>query len=197
MSDKQGPALTSEIQEVQGTFPDDAHLQDALGRLTLSGFDRADISLPQDQAGRTWSTPNAGAENPVDEIDKTQLRTMGTSMAGYAGAAAVAGATVATGGAAAVALAAAAAVGAGSALLANAAGQAADAVNTEAHDERGRAGTLILAVRVTSADEVAKAEAAMAGAGATKSVIVTRGMDMLTAGVSAASWTGGRRSGEF
>ena len=35
------PTLNESIQEVQGVFPSDAALQDAVGRLTRSGFDRA------------------------------------------------------------------------------------------------------------------------------------------------------------
>lgn len=192
MSDveKQGPALEATIEEVQGHFPSDALLQDALGQLTLAGFDRADFSLPQDQPGKAVQTANEGAANPTDEIDKTQLRTMGTSMAGYAGAVAVAGATLATGGAAGLAIAAAAAVGAGSALIANAAGQAADKVSTDERDESGRAGTLILAVRTRKPGQAADATAIMHKAGATSVETVTRGENMMTAGVSAASWTG-------
>lgn len=188
---KQGPELTSSVLEVQGHFPSDTALQDALGKLTLAGFDRAELSLPQDQPGRTVQTPNEGAENPVDQIDKTQLRTMGTSMAGYAGAVAVAGATLATGGAAAVAVAAAAAVGAGSALAANAAGNAADNASKSDRDERGRAGTLVLAVRLRSQDQFDTVQTIMTQCGATAVDPISRGDDLLTAGVSAASWTGG------
>ncbi len=190
MSENQSAALTPTVQEVQAHFRTDAELQDALGQLTLAGFDRADFSLPQDQANQVVQTPNEGAENPVDHIDRSQLRTMGTSMAGYAGAVAAAGATLATGGAAAVAVAAAAAVGAGGAMVANAAGQAAERVDHDDRDERGRAGTLILAVRVGDPARADAATAIMRQAGATQVASVSRGTDMLTRGVSAASWTG-------
>lgn len=191
MSDKEGPALESTVLEVQGHFPSDAAMQAALGGLTLAGFDRADFSLPQDQPNQGVQTPNEGAENPTDDIDKSQLRTMGTSMAAYAGAVAAAGATLATGGAAGVALAAAAAVGAGTGLTANAAGRAAEKAGSDDRDERGRAGTLVLAVRVRDAAEAGRASAAMREAGASSVEEVSRGTDMLTAGVSSASWTGG------
>ena len=190
MSDKQGPALTPTVQEVQAHFQTDDQLQVALGELGLAGFDRADFSLPEDQPGRSVQTADEGAENPVDDIDKAQLRTMGTGMAGYAGAAAVAGVTLATGGAAAVAAAAALAVGVGGALVANAAGQAADRVSSEDRNERGQAGTLILAVRTAKPGQAEKASGILKAAGATSVQTVTRGEDMLTAGVSAASWTG-------
>src|SRR5579862_3692060 len=41
-----GPPLPEAVQEVRGFFPSDAALQDAIGRLSMAGFDRADISLP-------------------------------------------------------------------------------------------------------------------------------------------------------
>lgn len=186
-TDKAGPALQQAVQEVQGQFPSDSAMQDALSRLTLAGYDRADFSLPDDRDA-TMDTPNESAENPVDATDKAQLRTMGTSMAGYAGAATAAAATLATGGAAGVAVAAAAAIGAGSALAANAAGQAADKASVNTRNERGAAGTLILAVRVTSDEETDEVTGIMEATGATAVKHVDRG-DM-TAGVSSASWTG-------
>ena len=185
------PALEQTVEEVQGHFPSDTTLQDALAQLSLNGYDRADFSLPKDQASRPTQTPNEGADNPVDEIDKTQLRTMGTSMAGYAGAVAAAGATLATGGAAGLAIAAAAAVGAGSALTANAVGNVADKANADDRNARGQAGTLILAVRITRPDQVTQVSAILKAAGATTVMPVSRGGDMLTSGVSAASGTGG------
>ena len=44
--DKQGPALAASVAEVQGVFPNDDTMQDALSQLTLAGYDRADFSLP-------------------------------------------------------------------------------------------------------------------------------------------------------
>ena len=184
------PTLEQTVDEVQGHFPTGAALEAAIGQLELTGYDRAAFSLPEDQSARPVQTPNEGAENPVDEIDKSQLRTMGTSMAGYAGAIVAAGATLATGGAAGLALAAAAAVGAGTGLTANAVGNAADKANTENRDARGRAGTLILAVRVTRPDQVPEVTAIMTQAGATSVTPISRGGNMLTSGISAASWTG-------
>lgn len=184
---KEGPSMEDSVQEVQGSFPTDAALQEALGQLALAGYDRSDFSLPEENAG---STPNEGAENPVDDIDKAQVRTLGSSMAGYAGAAAVAGATLATGGAAGVAVAAAAAVGIGSGAAANAAGRAAANASADDRDARGAAGTLVLAVRTRSPDEVSEATTILQQAGATDVRPVSRAADMRTKGVSAASWTG-------
>ena len=187
---KAGPALKDAVHEVQGHFPTDAALQDALSALTLAGYDRADFSLPDDQVQGQAATPNESAGNPVDAIDKAQVRTMGTSMAGYAGAAAVAGATLATGGAAGLAAAAAAAVGIGSGLAANAAGQAADNAGVEARNDKAAEGRLVLAVRTTSSEEASEVTGIMQQNGATDVMPVTRSAEMLTGGVSSASWTG-------
>lgn len=184
---KNGPTLAQEVYEVQGHFPSDAALQDALSRLNAAGYDRAQLSLPDE---RGIGTPTEGAETPTDAIDKTQLRTMGTSMAAYAGAVVAGGATLATGGLASVAIAAAAAVGIGTGLTANAASNAADAADVARHDELGAAGKLVLAVRTTTAQEVEQATALMTQSGATDVQRVSRGTEALTAGVSAASWTG-------
>lgn len=187
---KTGPGHEATVHEVQGVFPDDATMQGALSQLTLAGYDRADFSLPEEQAANEAATPNESAAPPTDDADKRQLRTMGTSMAGYAGAVAVAGATLATGGAAGLAVAAAAAVGAGTGVMANAAGQAADNAQVEARNQRGRDGRLILAVRTTTPDQVSQVSSLMQEAGALRTESVTRADQTLTAGVAAASWTG-------
>lgn len=187
---KAGPGHEATVREVQGVFPDDTTMQDALSQLTLAGYDRADFSLPEDQPAGAVVTPNEDAGPPTDDADKRQLRTMGTSMAGYAGAVAVAGATIATGGAAALAVAAAAAVGIGTGVAANSAGQAADAAQVEERNRRGREGRLILAVRTTTPDQVNQVKKLMQQAGASKAEAIERADQSLTAGVTAASWTG-------
>ncbi len=188
--DKAGPGHETTVREVQGVFPDDATMQEALSQLTLVGYDRADFSLPEDQPADEVVTPNEDAAAPTDDADKRQLRTMGTSMAGYAGAVAVAGATLATGGAVGLAVAAAAAVGLGSGVAANSAGQAADAAQVEERNRRGREGRLILAVRTTTPDQVNQVRNLMQQAGASKAEAIERADQSLTAGVTAASWTG-------
>ena len=188
--EKAGPEQAATIREVQGVFPDDATMQGALSQLTLAGYDRADFSLPEEQDANQVATPNESAEPATDDADKRQLRTMGTSMAGYAGAVAAAGATLATGGAAGLAVAAAAAVGIGTGAAANATGQAADSAQVEARNQRGREGRLILAVRTTTPEQVEQVKGLMQQAGATKTEAVTRADQTLTAGVSSASWTG-------
>jgi len=187
---KEGPGLKTTVHEVQGVFPDDDTMQGALSQLTLAGYDRADFSLPEDQPPGEQATPNQSADPATDNVDKAQLRTMGTSMAGYAGAVAVAGATLATGGAAGLAVAAAAAVGIGTGAAANAAGQAADNAQVEERNRRGREGRLILAVRTRTAEQADQVMGLMQKAGATKTEPVTRADQAFTAGVTAASWTG-------
>jgi len=192
MSDavKQGPALEQTVHEVQGHYPTDAAMQDGMSRLKLAGYDRADLSLPFEHGGEPSGTPNEAAENPVDEIDKAQVRTMGTSMAAYAGAAAATGITLATGGAAGLAIAAAAAIGLGSGVAASAASQAADQANVDRRNDLGAHGRLVLAVRTTSDEEVAEVTSLMQQTGALDIRRVSRGAEMLTAGHSSASWTG-------
>lgn len=187
----QGPSHTTTVHEVQGFFPNDAAMQAALGELTLAGYDRADFSLPEDQAAFASGTPTEGADNPTDSVDKAQLRTLGTGMAGYLGAVAVAGATIATGGAAGLAIAGAAAVGAGGAVAAEAVGQAADKAQVASRDQKGAEGKLILAVRVTSTEQADQVVGLMQKSGATRAEPVSRTDQAMTAGYSAASWTGG------
>ena len=187
---KAGPGLAATVLEVQGVFPNDDAMQGALSQLTLAGYDRADFSLPEEQAAGQAETPNESADPPTDDADKRQLRTMGTSMAGSAGAVAVAGATLATGGAAGLAVAAAAAVGIGTGAAANSAGQAADAAQVAGRNQRGTEGRLILAVRTTSPEQVEQVKSLMRGAGATRTDAIERSDQALTAGVSSASWTG-------
>jgi len=187
---KAGPVQQATVQEVQGVFPGNDAMQTALSELALAGYDRADFSLPEEEATPGNATPDESAEAPTDDSDKRQLRTMGAGMAGYAGAVAVAGATIATGGAALLAVAAAAAVGAGSAVAANSVGRAVDNAQVTERDRRGAAGTLILAVRTNTSEQAEQVMALMHKAGATKVRPVTRVDQAITAGTSAAGWTG-------
>lgn len=185
---KAGPVLSENVQELQGRFPDDATLQDAIARLTLLGFDRADLSVPDPTSAH--DTPDEGASAAPSNIDNTQLRTMASGITGSAAGMAV-GAAVVTGGVAAPLVAAA--VGA-SALAASAAttgvGVTADHVAASARDELGARGRLILAVRIREAAQLPQAEAAMRDAGATAVEQVANAEHALTRGVSATSWTG-------
>ena len=188
-SAKPGPAMPGAVSEVQGTFPSDAAMQDAIGKLTMAGFNRADLSLPTTAPGASSATPDQGASAPTTDTDLRQARTLGTSMAGYAGAFAAAGATVATGGAAGVAIAAAAAVGIGSALAANAVGTTAKATQEEDRNEAASAGRLVLAVHAETAEKQAEAEQIMRESGATE-VAAVRRVDQAAVGVDSTGWTG-------
>ncbi len=182
-SGKEGPALAGSVAEVQGWFPSDAALQEALSKLTLAGYDRADFSLPEDHPA--VATPTESADNPVDSIDKQQVRTLTSGMAAAGAGMAVAG-VVLTGG---VALAAAAA-GLGAAAIASGTGVAVDGTQIQHRNDLGAAGHLVLAVRTDKPGQADQAEAIMRETGATHTSKVTRADTALTAGVSAASWTG-------
>ena len=69
-------------------------------------------------------------------------------------------------------------------------GNAADNASKADRDERGRAGPLILAVRLRSPEQFDTVQTIMTQAGATSVNPISRGDDLLTAGVSSASWTG-------
>ena len=99
-----GPSLPDSLVEVRGRFASDAALQDAIGRLTLLGFDRSALSVPAAAPDAAHATPEAGAGAPNTEADERQLRTLGSSAAGVAAAMAGAAAVVATGGAAVLAV---------------------------------------------------------------------------------------------
>jgi hypothetical protein len=183
---KPGPAISDAIEEVQGVFPSDAALQDAIGRLTRAGFDRAALSLPTASPKPGEATPNEGAANPATEDDARQVRTLGSSTAAVVGAAIGAGLTVATGGAALPAFAAAAGLGLASGGGVFAASTAASHAQDDERADAAEAGTLVLAVSLRDAGEAAKAEAAMQEAGVTRLARVVR----QGAGISSASWTG-------
>lgn len=176
MSDTQeaSPTLNECVQEVEGVFPSDASLQDAIGRLTRAGFDRAALSLPAANPHPSNATPSAGAADPTTEDDQRQTRTLGSSMAATAAAFIGAGVTVATGGAAlaAVAVAAGAGVAAGGAF--SAAHMAAEGVAQDERDNAAAAGQLVLAATAKDPDAVLKATMAMQAAGASRVITVTR-----------------------
>jgi len=173
-SDASGPAMATTILQVLARFSSDAALQDAIGRLTRVGFDRAALSLPVAHQNAVDATPEGGASNPNTEDDQRQARTLGSSTAAAAGAMLGAGVMVATGGAAlavAAVAAGAAAVAGGSAFAVTSAADATDHVGREAS---AAAGELVLAVTARGRAEVAKAEAALREAGATGVEVVRR-----------------------
>ena len=181
-----GPAIAPAVTEVQGLFASTTGLEDAVARLTNVGFDHADLSLPEATPAASHATPEQGASAVMTDTDLRQARTLGAGMAGTIGMAAAAGLTLATGGALAAAAAAGIVGGIGAGVLAEAAGYAAETNTDEARERAARDGTLVLAVRVTTAERQAKAETAMREAGATGIAAVER----TTAAIDPAGWTG-------
>lgn len=123
---KPGPAI-GEVHEVRARFADPDAMHNAVEQLALSGFDRADLSLPDVVPPADRATPEAGAKPADTEEDARQARTLHTSGAAAAAALAAAGVVIGTGGAAAPAVAAAV-IGGGLA------GGAAFAVSSAAND---------------------------------------------------------------
>jgi hypothetical protein len=81
-----GPELAAGVTEVVAVVSDNAALEDAINRLTLAGFDRADLSLPVTEPSTDQATPETSA-TPVDtDTDRRHARTLGTSMAAAAAA---------------------------------------------------------------------------------------------------------------
>jgi len=80
-----GPSLPDSLVEVRGRFASDAALQDAIGRLTLLGFDRSALSVPAAAPDAAHATPEAGAGAPNTEADERQLRTFGSGDGGRRG----------------------------------------------------------------------------------------------------------------
>jgi len=164
--DKSGPAI-GEFHEVRAIFATPEAMQDAVDRLEVSGFDRADLSLPEVMPPAERATPESGAK-PVDtDEDARQARTLQTSGAATVAALAAAGVVIATGGAAAPAVAAAV-VGGG------VAGGAVYALSSAANEDeqmdrerRAASGTLILSVRAMTPQKRAEAEAILRRAGGT------------------------------
>jgi hypothetical protein len=131
-------------------------MQDAVGRLEVSGFDRADLTLPTE----------TDLPAPDTEQDAQQMRTLGASTAATVAALAAAGVTVATGGLAAPAAAAAIAAGGVAGGATYAAQDSANNAEQESQTERAREGDLVLAVRTTTPQKQAQAAEILRRAGA-------------------------------
>jgi hypothetical protein len=160
-----GPAIGG-VHEVRGVFSSTEQMQTAIQQLSVSGFDRADLAVPEPAAPVERSTPESGALPADTDQDARQARTMHTSTAAAMAALAGAGVTVATGGAAAAAAAAAIAAGA-------AVGGATYAVSTAVNDEeqaeldtRAALGKLLLSVRAPDEAKRSEAEGILRAAGA-------------------------------
>lgn len=147
--------------ELRATFEHPAQMQDAANRLALAGFDRAEMSLPEEGESEV-------AADPVNtEEDARQLRTLESSTAATVGALAAAGITVATGGAAAPAVAAAVLAGGAAGGATFAARSAASNAEQDHRVDRSMGGHLVLTVRSQTSERKAKAEEILRAAGAT------------------------------
>jgi hypothetical protein len=161
-----GPPIGA-LHEVRATFHDPGQMQAAVAQLELSGFDRADLSLPEATPSAAQDTPEAGAK-PVDtEEDARQARTLHTSGAASLAGMAAAGVVIATGGAAAPAVAAAVA---GAGLAGGLAYGLSSAANREEQvdrEQRAATGGLILSVHTANAAKRAEAAEILRKAGGT------------------------------
>ncbi|HEY4172498.1 MAG TPA: hypothetical protein VGM42_05675 [Rhodopila sp.] len=159
--------------QLQATFANPEQMQAAVSKLSMSGFDRADLSLPSPELVEGTETPEGGTKPAATDADARQARTLGASTAAAAAALAAAGITVATGGAAAPAVAAAVVAGGAAGGSVFAAHDIADHMEQDDRDIRAAQGDLVLAVRVTSEAKRSKAEAILRAAGATGIEAVT------------------------
>lgn len=168
LAKEMGEVPIESLHEVRARFDDADALDRAVASLEMSGFDRADLSLPEAMPSRAEDTPEAGAK-PVDtEEDARQARTLHTSSAASLAGMAAAGVVIATGGAAAPAVAAAAA---GAGLAGGIAYGLSSAANRDEQvDRRHRAtaGELILSVHASSPEKREHAKAILREAGGTE-----------------------------
>jgi len=157
----------SQQRELRATFASPDQMQNAVSKLSMSGFDRASLSVPSQPAGSEGATLDTASQPASTQEDAQQMRTLGASTAASIAAVAAAGITIATGGAAAPAIAAAVVAGgaAGGGIFAM--HGAADNAEQHDRDERASNGTLVLTVRTLTDAKRAEAEAILHAAGAT------------------------------
>jgi hypothetical protein len=160
------------VREVRATFATPAQMQDAVGKLSMSGFDRADLGLPSPGLIQGTETPEAGTKPAATEADARQARTLGASTAAAAAGIAAAGVTVATGGAAAPAVAAAVVAGGAAGGSVFAVHKAADQSEQTDRQARAASGDLVLGVRATTEAKRSEAEAILRAAGATNIEVI-------------------------
>jgi hypothetical protein len=160
------------VREVRANFPNSDQMQDAVSRLSMSGFDRADLSLPSPGLMQRTQTPEAGTKPASTDTDAQQGRVLGASTAAAAASIAAAGITIASGGAAAPAVAAAVVAGGAAGGTIFAAHRKADVVEQADRNDRASTGDLVLAVRAVTEAKRYQAEAILRGAGATDIEII-------------------------
>lgn len=156
----------------RGTFSDPDAMQHAVERLETSGFDRADLSLPEANPPRERATPKSGAKPVEDEADARQARTLHTSGAAAVAGMAAAGAVIATGGAAAPAVAAAIVGGGLAGAAVHGLSRVSNAGEQADREQKAAMGALILSVRAPTAEKRGEAAAILSSSGATDVEVV-------------------------
>ena len=160
------------LREVRATFARSDQMQDAVSKLSMSGFDRADLSLPSPDFVQGTETPEAGTKPAATEDDSRQVRTLGASTAATVAAMAAAGVTVATGGAALPAVAAAIVAGGAAGGSVFAIGKSASNSEQVDRDDKAASGELVLTVRTPTEAKRSEAEGILRAAGATNIELV-------------------------
>lgn len=160
-----GPAIGG-LSEVRARFSSAEALHAAIEKLEASGFDRADLSLPELNPPRERSTPESGAKPADTEEDARQARTMHVSTAAAIAGLAAAGAVIGTGGAAGPAVAAAVLGGGAVGGATFAISSATNSREQREREEGAAEGTLVLSVRAPDDVKRAAATAILRSAGA-------------------------------
>lgn len=161
------PTAETTVHEVRATFSSSDQMQQAISKLEMSGFDRADLSLPTVNPAPSDATPEAGADLPDTEEDARQARTVHSSTAASIAAMAAAGVTIATGGAALPAVAAAVAAGGAVGGAVFGISSAANSSTQADRDQKAAQGVLILTIRTPTEQKRAEAESIVRDAGGT------------------------------
>jgi hypothetical protein len=151
---------------VRGRFASADQMHEAIERLLMSGFDRADLSLPNSPSPSATIAPDSGARPADTEEDAHQVRTLHTSGVATVAALAAAGITIGTGGAAAPAVVAAVLAGAAAGGATFAISSAANDSEQERRDVDAAHGMLFLTVRAPVASKRSEAESVLRAAGA-------------------------------
>ncbi|HET7883956.1 MAG TPA: hypothetical protein VFL55_23925 [Acetobacteraceae bacterium] len=160
---KEGPAI-GPLHEVRAAFASADAMASAVSRLERSGFDRADLSLPEPVPA---ATPETSAR-PVDtESDARQARTLHVSGAAAVVALAAAGIVIASGGSIVWAVVAAilgALVAGGIVHLMSTASNEGEQIDRE---RKAAVGALILSVRAPTREKQQEAATILRASGGT------------------------------
>jgi len=155
------------FHEVTATFSTSEAMQEAMNKLSLAGFDRADLSLPDMDAPVERASPEAGAQTPDTPEDAQQARVMHTSTAASAAAIAAAGLAIGSGGAAVPVIAATVLAGAAVGGATFAVSSWANSSTQADRDRKAASGILVLSARAPTREKQAEAEAILRAAGGT------------------------------